>query len=285
MSLNKRPEKSAGLPRVSRKPSINMKPRHGPVAEEAAELDSRLQDAADFSIPATITEQDGAFGGADGVAKSNRFPVKLTQRDPYDSLASIKKKLVNDKGAVPGMGQAVLTTEDLEHLERKRQALQYEDMYRFLDNYFDTKDPAIANWVAGMMPEYFDRREAVIDQQAELQKRVAKLRLRGPQDRQDLITIYLMNSGALKLPKGPLHMPDQWHDGGENAFKDGFKQGLFNPKRLFAGRLALQSQRHDAISPGTESLDSLLRSSYGPLTAGGGQRSGRVAERLQQDIF
>lgn len=278
--LNKHQEASAGLPRVSRKPSINMHSKHGPVAEEAAELDNVLQEAHDFSIPGTITEQDNVYGG-DGIPKQNRFPVKLTQRDPYDSKASIKKSLVNNQGVVPGMGYATLTEADLEHLERKRQALQYEDMYRFIDNYFDTKDPAIAKLVAGMMPEYFQRREALIDQQAELQKRVAKLRLRGPQDREDLMTIYAMNSGALKLPVGPLFNPDQWYPTGAAAYANGFKEGLFNPKRLFASKLPLQLLRHDPLSTGAQSLNSVVRANAGAIN----QPSGPVALRTQAQIF
>jgi hypothetical protein len=249
--------------RVSRKPGIDVQSKHHPVRKEAAELDSKLQEAHDYSIPATMTEDDLVRG--EGPRKLNKFPVRLSYRDDYDTKANMKARLINEQGVVPGMGYATVTDEDLEHLERKRQALQYEDMYKFIDNYFPMTDPAVAKLVSGWMPEYYDRREQEIDKVAKLQADVAKLRLRGPSSREDLMTLYLLNSGALELTKGPIYAPEKWH--GSDFPDDGFQRGLFNPKRMFASKIPDPSRRHDPLQGGAQNLgqgtalDSYLRAS------------------------
>lgn len=77
------------------------------------------------------------------------------------------------------------------------------------------------------MPDYFARREAQINEVADLQKAVALLRLYGPRNVDDLALIYGIKNGKIVLPTGPLYEPTKWYEGQDQSFA----RGIFNPRR------------------------------------------------------
>ena len=214
---------------------------------EAAELDQHLHNLQSRTLPAQYTETLGEAPGVPG-EKRNRFPVKLIKPHPYDNAADIKKSLVKPETGATPFGLATITDQDVEWLDSKRQAQQYANLHAWLDTYYDMKDPAIAEMVARIMPEYFDRREAVIDDQADLQKQIAKIRLRGPTSREDLITLFAIQSDALPVPRGPLWNPGEWYPDKDDLGNKGFIRGLFNPKRYWAAKHADATDRHDPLA-------------------------------------
>jgi hypothetical protein len=80
-----------------------------------------------------------------------------------------------------------------------------------------------------MLPDYFERREEQIEEVADLQKRIAKLRLYGPRSKDDLFLIYMIHAGKLQVPSGAIWDPNSWYT--DEQKKDNFSRGLFNPRR------------------------------------------------------
>jgi len=222
------------------------------VREEASELDDTLHGLREKYRPADFTGNDEE---PPGVAHRNEFPAKLTKYNPYDETAALKvgliKKADSKNGATP-FGVATLSDKDLQWLEQKRQAKQYYNLTRFIDNYFNMKDPINVRFVQEIYPEYFERRKAVIDEQADLQHRVALMRLYGPKSKEDLITLYGIYSGAVPLPKAPLFRPELWY-GAKTGVAD-YNKGLFSIKKIFSAGLPAYGTRHDMdVFPAAES--------------------------------
>lgn len=116
------------------------------------------------------------------------------------------------------------------------------------------KNPAIQRMVEQMMPEYFERRQRELDKVAALQKKVADLRVYGPRSREDLVTVFALKTGALKLPAGPLYAPETWYDARETTLEKEYQRGLLNLKQIFGNKMPRRdpASRMDVLSPGSE---------------------------------
>jgi hypothetical protein len=89
--------------------------------------------------------------------------------------------------------------------------------------------------VEQIYPAYFQRREDQIDETADLQKRIAKLRLYGPRNLGDLEMEYWLRTHPEQVPKGAIYDWRAWYT--EDAPNIIFQRGLFNPNR-YVGRAA-----------------------------------------------
>lgn len=152
------------------------------------------------------------------------FPAHLSTVSSYDDYVERK---VN---APEALGYKMLSDKDLEWMKEKEENIQFAEFENWCATYFDMKDPAIARLVEEMLPEFFKRREAVIEEVAELQKRIAYLRLHGPKSKDDLFLVYMLNNGKLKVPQGAVWDPENWYPGQKDD--KNFARGLFNPHRL-----------------------------------------------------
>jgi hypothetical protein len=75
------------------------------------------------------------------------------------------------------------------------------------------KDPAQAELLKRVDPEYYAKRELAIDQRADLERELAKLSLYGyPQNEAQLKLLYLISSGQVRAPMGQLWNPSTWTD-------------------------------------------------------------------------
>jgi hypothetical protein len=62
---------------------------------------------------------------------------------------------------------------------------------------------------------------------------VAEIRMYGPRSREDLVTVFALKTGALKLPDGPLYDPKRWYAQGDTTLEKEYKRGLLNVRRIF----------------------------------------------------
>lgn len=177
-----------------------------------------------------------AVGGPDGLhtaavdpkAGQDQFPVRLFAHDPYDEVAQAKL------AAPAAFGTKQLTDQDLRYLKRKQDIFQEANLKSFVSQLYDARDPGQAALLDKIFPQLNNEREAIIEQRAELEKRLAKIRLRGPQDESDLKLLFAISSGAIAPPQGELWKPESWF--APNTESARLERGLFNPRRLFAGR-------------------------------------------------
>jgi hypothetical protein len=98
-------------------------------------------------------------------------------------------------------------------------------------------DPATAKLVDEIMPEYWEKRMEVIENQAELQKNLALIRLRGPTSKKDFMVLYMLNTGQLPLPRGSVFEPEKWSYSNANM-----NRGMLNPRRYYPPQVKLDSE-------------------------------------------
>jgi len=161
---------------------------------------------------------------------AREYPVQLNKPHPdRDTKLRLKREYAEGRAGGVNLGKAVLNDSDLkviEDIERQKQTNSFES---FVASYFDLSDPATAKLVEDMMPEYYEKRQESIEHQAELQKQLALIDLRGVKTKQDLMVLYLLQTGAIPMPNGALFEPKKWSMDNKD-----FTRGILNPRRYFA---------------------------------------------------
>lgn len=136
-----------------------------------------------------------------------------------------------------------MSTNEFFRMEKKRQQTQLVDYNRFAANYFDLKNPAVASFAYGIMPELLQEREQQIDQVAEIQAKIAKIRLRGVQSKEDMGLVYGLKTGNLEPPQGAVYQPSAWYPG--TTVQSAFNRGIFSPRRYTRGGMGTKDDRYD----------------------------------------
>ena len=248
---------------MSRGKAIESVPDSTPsnIPGRAAALDDRHHRLKTKFRPAIKMGEAGEYGNGQHRSPddppSNEFPVKASAVDQDDTIEEMKQDLIklgpkgdgaNVNGYTP-YGQAVLENRDIAWLDRKRQQAQYLDYEKYLANRFNLKDPPTAMFFESIMPRYFQERLAQIHEVAELQKKIAELRLLGPQSEDDLYMEYAILNGLVQLPKGAVWDPDSWYDTKDQH--ELYVRGLFNPRRYFQPTWRQPVHRHDVTNMNT----------------------------------
>lgn len=187
-------------------------------------------------------------GDHTGPSASNEFPIVTVPKDAYDDIANIKSQYAD--GAQVGTNWVVpFDQADAQFLMRKRDAEEKAEFDAWVTQRYNLSDPSQNLMLQRIAPELFTRREEVINSLQDLVSRYAKLRLRGAQSIDDLRLEWLIETGRLDLPKGPIWNPLQWRaeqanyvdktrpnkDAGGNDARDiefnsaRYRRGLFNP--------------------------------------------------------
>lgn len=167
------------------------------------------------------------------------FPAEYVPAEyEKDTKWQLKQDLLADdtkfKATVP-FGE-----KDMKYILDKRKAQERLDFDNWFSNLFDTTDPNKARLAQEIYPDFYNARESFIDRQAELQKRLAKIKLRGPKDLGDLQLIYMMQRGEVDLRNVPL-----WRLNEESTTKGGdlYVRGLFSPYRFTQTTTAIPQSR------------------------------------------
>lgn len=170
-------------------------------------------------------------------AAKNEFPIVPVGPDPYDDIANIKSQYgkPNNVGAnwvVP------FEASDAAYLMRKRDAEEKAQFDAWVTQKYDLTDPAQNMMLQSIAPELYQRREEVIDTQQALVSKYAKVRLRGAKSLDDLYLEWLIETGRIDLPQGPIWDPLRWRaaqGGGGPAVGGAAKDLEWNRKRYNAG--------------------------------------------------
>lgn len=205
--------------------------------------------------------EDGSWGGGQTLGGNNapinmdrRFPVEVGRADPHDKLFDIKRQYVQGSLLDPegkqikpnDLGQAIFDESDKNYLadkEKQRIEAEYES---FASSVFNLDDPATAALVGEkILPDFYKKREAEIEKQAELQTRLAMIRLRGyPKDAKELSLAFAIQKGLIQLPEGSIWDPSSWA-----AKKADLARGFFNPFRYTLGRAKLYNNVDSIFKP------------------------------------
>jgi hypothetical protein len=165
---------------------------------------------------------------------TNEFPIVPTPHDPYDDIANIKQQFAVTKALKDHDTNWVVpfTDADAEFERRKRDAQEKAQFDAWVMQKYDISDPAQNLMLQNIAPELFQRREEVIDSQQALVSAYAKTRLRGAKSLSDLELEWLIETGRLELPKGPIWNPLDWRT----------KQAGINPADNEADQLAADAK-------------------------------------------
>jgi len=198
-----------------------------------------------------LQNKDAVAPGSSALAQPppggpDAFPVRLFPHDKDDNLIDLKMK------ADPAvLGAKTLTTKDLEWLQRKQEAQNAAQFKLYAAQLFDSKNPAELQILNQIMPDLLQEKYEIVDRRAELDARLAKMRLRGfPRDQEDLQLAFAIKSGQVELPEGTLWKPDEWKS--KNDVSQKLSRGIFSPlTRLTKTQYDTQLSPWDLVAPGT----------------------------------
>jgi hypothetical protein len=182
----------------------------------------------------TIENYQLAGQGAD-TAPIAKFPAKYYKKDKLDDEFYIRQKLVELNKQGKGLGQPVLDERAFDWLEKKRKEVEWHDfedwaLRTFVSQTGKAYDPVRYSGLLRILPGIREKREEWIDTQAELQKRLAKLRLKKFEEltQEDLIFIYAILKGDIVIHKSPVYKPEEYNAAVEETR---VARGLLNPMR------------------------------------------------------
>lgn len=190
-----------------------------PKAQGAALLEKlrRYEAAADPGqhLPAPRSERAGS--------EAAQFPARYFEPDDRDDYMFIKDRLASDRRPAP------VTDEDISAILRKRAANEVAKQENWFQNTwsFNSSDPNKQRWAQSVFPEYFARREQVIDEQTLLQNQLAKIKLRGPRSREDIDLLYGIQMGVIQPGDRAI-----WDLRGDDIGAER-RRGVFSPRRVY----------------------------------------------------
>lgn len=162
------------------------------------------------------------------------FPVKISAPDERDTTKEMKmqyaREAQNGGAGNSKFGQVMATEEDFKWLADKAKQKERVGFQKFVAHSFDLTNPADQERLERVYPDYYKQREDEIEQQAELQKTLAFIRLRGVKTMKDLETLWAVKTGRIPIPRGALWEPTSWSKDEATAFN----RGIFSPKRIFS---------------------------------------------------
>lgn len=233
----------------SSKPRPIQRPATGPQLNKRVHKLQDKHNAANL-VNVTARTADGAPRGAPGTdglgqrmqqtGDSNDVPVRMFHRDPYDDVFALKRDLIRKgQGIEPAtpFGSAQMTADDMEYLTRKKDQLQAAKFEQFVASMYNKNDPAQRELLRKVYPELQAKQEDTIRMRAELEMRLAMIKLNGgPRDRGDLMLLWALASGAITPPKGALWDPSTWKDYQDRRnptnVVNPIARGLFSPTKL-----------------------------------------------------
>jgi len=280
-----------------------------------------LKQVAGGPSPAAVAETRTNAKAASGVSGKyavidasdqapNEFPYVPFAPDSYDDIADIKQNFavaqnVGENWIVP------FTDQDANYVRRQRDQMENADFDRWIMQKFNLSDPAQLFLFQQIAPEQFQRRMDLIDYEQNIVTRYAKLRLMGARTLDDLKFEWLIETGRIELPQGPIWDPIQWMNnqlnGGPAALpanlaeaaalgernRQRFMAGLFSPlKMLNQDQVGWQPKANFPSdirgSPNSRTMNQLFEGSNRPdsyIHYGGNPIVNAVPAQYNADIY
>ncbi len=191
---------------------------------------------------------------------TNEFPYRPFVLDTYDSIAQLKEKISGGNYKVP------FEKEDAEYLLRQRAQVENADYDRWVMQKYDLSNPAQNLMLQRIDPDQFKRRMDLLKQQLEVESKYAEVRMMGPKSEDDLKFEWLVETGRLQLPEGPLWNPQEWM---ERQLREYHHKGSFS---------GLAGKRAEQLS--IANRDRTKQALFRPLTHPLDNEVGRIPSNL-----
>lgn len=232
--------------------------------------------------PLTRTEGELAAKGprADNTMDEQFPTASLTAKDERDKIMEAKLQLQDpDRPGYTQFGKLEARDEDFKWLQKKKDAVEAANFQQWFAVNFDHMSPADKKRAKELYPEFYKQRKRLLKQQTKNLMRLAKLKLEGVEDFDDLQVQYLAETGRLDV--GPLkHLLNPEQVPGMNAASEQgrFQRGLLSPFRVFGeeayvqrgstgvGEREIQAQDFAQRVYGTEGVDLGVGTGFPPMT-------------------
>lgn len=175
---------------------------------------------------------DARVPGVDGIGATGQeaYPSQYLEADrDMDRKMAIRKELAADEFTVAAGDREV------DYLKKKEDQVARMDFESWLaDRHLAQADPAMQRLIHSAYPEYWQGRMQQLERDLDLTREVAKIKMVGPQSREDFFLQYAMETNQIKLPRAAL-----WSgpiDGGRDV--PTAIDGIFNSRRSGGQRIS-----------------------------------------------
>ncbi len=179
-----------------------------------------------------VTHDQDREGKVQGGAAAFSFPNSFSAASPRDEIVDLKRQLMDDNGMSP-FGQVQFSERDARWLLEKQQATEQANFDSWFGSQFHKNDVASRQFAQQVYPEYYDERERKMTERAKLALRINLIKLRGPRNEEDLITLYGLQTGKIRLEDG-------WDKIGVSYKKVSDQTGPGAPVRFSRGLLSVR---------------------------------------------
>lgn len=151
------------------------------------------------------------------------------KEDPRDEYYATKGEIVGDRNRYLNLGTEVpITSKDIQYIQdqkTKKEKLLY-DKWKWT-TFQPGSDPVRLKYFEKIDPDWFAEREEQIDSTLDMTEKLALLSLHGPQNEDDIITLYGISTGKVPVPDWKLVYPASRTASNSATIT----QGYFNPKK------------------------------------------------------
>lgn len=177
-------------------------------------------------------------GGTQGGAQAEAFPRRFGGATRYDDEMNMKMQLMDDNGMTP-FGQVYYDDKVGRWLEKKQQVAELANLDSWFGANFNKNNLADRQFAQTIYPEYYSAREQEMARKAKAALDLKLIQLRGPQSKEDMYKLWLINTGRVTLP-------EDWDRIGPAGFKGAAEESkLFKAGLLKIPKLRTQTQRAD----------------------------------------
>jgi hypothetical protein len=188
------------------------------LAREAQSFTEKMRD--------NLVTGDVQRQGTQGGAIPAQLPRKVVAFDRMDDEMNTKMQMMDDKGMTP-FGQVYYDDKVGRWLERKAAAVETANLDAWFNKEFNKPNLADRQFAQQIYPEFYREREKLMMERAQEVLKLKMIQLRGPQSKEDMYKLWMLNTGRVELP-------DDWDrigsDGGQvgntDAQQRNFRSGL-----------------------------------------------------------
>lgn len=178
-------------------------------------------------VVTAASNDDGVQGGA----KAVQFQRQFSARDRMDDEMNQKMQLMDKDGMTP-FGQVYYDDKVGKWLERKQAVAETANLDAWFNENFNKNNLADRQFAQQIYPEFYDSREQEMIKRAKEAVKLKMIQLRGPQSKDDMYKLWLINTGRVQLPDdwdriGPSAKPNNQPDYDAAQSAAAFKAGLF----------------------------------------------------------
>lgn len=177
---------------------------------------------------------EGTYGAPVGanVPTEERMQRGMAEQYPTDALSAADGRdelMMMRYNLGERLGRQQFKDEDAYWLLKKMEAAKDADFQSWFAREYDRMDDVHKKWARKAFPRFFQQRLATLDKNAEMLKRLARIRITGVTSKQDLALKYAADRGLIPVEifENLLH-PEQAHQARAVNEQSQFRRGLFN---------------------------------------------------------